>query len=76
MVAVAQHKVSEVTFSPLVEESGIVVLGLTSAPHIKRLIHNDKSHGVAHGEEFGCRRIMRASHCVHTHLLEYAELTV
>ena len=76
MVAVAQHKVGEVALCPLVEESGIVVLGLAAAPHVERLVHNDESHSVAHGEQFGCGRIMRAAHCVGSHLLQYAQLAV
>ena len=76
MVAVAQHKVGEVALRPLVEEAGIVVLSLAAAPHVERLVHDDESHGVAHGKEFGGGRIMRATDGVGAHLLEYPELAV
>ncbi len=46
MVAVTPHEVGEVTFMPLVKISGIVVGGLLSAPHVKGLIHHEKSHAV------------------------------
>ena len=76
MVAVAQHEVGEVALRPFVEESCVVVLRLAASPHVERLVHDDESHRVAHGEEFGCRGIMRAAYGVGAHLLEYAQLAV
>ena len=76
MIAVAQYKVGEVALCPFVKKSGIVVLSLASAPHIKRLIHDYKSHRVTHGEQFGRWRIMRAAYGVGAHLLQYAKLAM
>ena len=76
MVTVAQHKVCKVALVPTVEEPGIVVLSLAAAPHIKRLIHDDESHGVAHIQQFGCRRIMAAADGIDTHLLQLHQFAV
>ena len=48
MVTVAEDEIREVALVPLVEETGIVVLRLLTAPHIKRLVHNDQTHRITH----------------------------
>ena len=58
MVAVAKDQVGKVALMPLIEETGIVVLRLLAAPHIKRLVHDDDSHRVTHVQQFWCRGIM------------------
>ena len=58
MVAVAEHEVGKVALSPLVEEACVVVLGLAASPHVERLVHDDQSHRVAHGEELRCGRVV------------------
>ena len=58
MVAVAQDEVGQVALMPFVKETGIVVLSLFAPPHIKRLVHDDESHGVAHIQQFGCWRVV------------------
>ena len=76
MVAVAQHKVCQVTLMPLVEETGIVVLGLATAPHVKRFVHHDESHRVAHVQQFGSRRIVTGADGIDTHRLEFCQFAV
>ena len=76
MVTVAEDEIREVALVPLVEETGIVVLRLLTAPHIKRLVHDDDTHRVAHIQEFRCRGIMRRAYAVHTHCLQFREFTV
>ena len=76
MVAVAENQVGEVALVPLVEEAGIVVLRLLTSPHIERFVHHDQSHRIAHIEQFGCWRIMRAADRIHTHRLEFGKFAV
>ena len=58
MITVAHHEIGQVTLMPLIEETGIVILGLFLAPHIETLIHHDESHGVAHVQQFRSGRIV------------------
>ena len=76
MVAVAHHKVGQVALVPLVKEARVVVLSFLSAPHIERFVHYDEAHRVAHIKQFGSRWVVRASYCVHAHVLELREFSV
>ena len=76
MVTVTPDEVGKVSLVPFVKEACIVVLSLLSAPHVKALIHDNQSHGVAHGEQFWCRRIVRASYGVDTHCLQLCQFAV
>ena len=76
MVAVAQDEVGEVALMPLVEEAGIVVLGFAAAPHIKRLVHDNEAHRVAHIEQFGSRRVMTGTDGIDAHLLQLHQLAM
>ena len=76
VITVAQNQIGQVTLMPLVEETGIVVLRLLTAPHVERLVHHDESHCVTHVQQFGGRRIMRRADGVHTHRLQLRQLTV
>ena len=76
VVAVAQDEVGEVALVPLVEEAGVVVLGLAAAPHVERLVHHDESHRVAHGQQFRGRRVVARADGVHAHRLQLHELAV
>ena len=76
MVTVAQHQIGEIALVPLVEETGIVVLGLLASPHIKRLVHDNQTHGVAHVQQLRSRRIMGTTDGVHTHRLQFREFAV
>ena len=76
MVTVAPHHVGEVALMPLIEEAGIVVLRLPSAPHVETLVHDDEAHRVAHIEQLRSGRIMTATDGVDTHLLQFEELPV
>ena len=58
MVTVTQYQVGKVTLMPLVEETGVVVLCLTTTPHVKRLVHEDQPHRIAHIQQLGGRRIV------------------
>ena len=58
MITIAQHQIAQIALMPLVKETGIVVLCLTTSPHIETLIHHDDSHRVAHIQQFGSWRIM------------------
>ena len=76
MVTVAQHQVSQVALVPLVEEAGVVVLRLAATPHVERLIHDDKAHGVAHVQQFRGWRVMAGTDGIDTHCLQFYELAV
>ena len=76
MIAVAQHQVGEVALMPLVEEAGIVVLCLTASPHVEALVHYDDAHSVAHVQQLGCGRVMRAADGIDTHGLELGEFAM
>ena len=67
MVTVAQHQVGEVALVPLVKEAGIVVLRLTTTPHVETLVHDDEAHGVAHVEQLGSRRVMAGTNGIAAH---------
>ena len=76
VVTVAQDQVRQVALVPLVEEAGIVVLRLLAPPHVEALVHHDQSHRVAHVQQLRGRRIVRRADRVHTHRLEFRELTM
>ena len=76
MVTISHHQVGQIALMPLVEEAGIVVLCLAATPHVKRLIHDDQSHRVAHIQQFRCWRVMRRTDGVDTHLLQLRQLAV
>ena len=76
MVAVAQHHVCKVALMPLIEETGIVVLGLATSPHVKRLIHDNETHRVTHVQQFGSRWIVAGTDGIDTHLLQLEQLAM
>jgi len=76
VIAVAQHHIGEITLVPLIEETGIVVLRLTAAPHIKALIHDNEAHGIAHVQQFRGGRVMRTTDGIDTHGLEFGEFAM
>ena len=76
VVAVTKHQVGEVALVPLIEEARIVVLGLSAAPHVETLIHDDQTHRVAHRKQLGSGRVVTAADGVDTHGLQPRELAV
>ena len=58
MITVAQYQIGEVTLMPLIKETGIVSCRLLPSPHVKRLIHHDNTHRIAHVQQLRRRRIM------------------
>ena len=61
---------------PLVEETRIVVLRLTPSPHVKALVHDNESHGVAHIEQFRRWRVMAGTNSIDPHSLEFHQFAV
>ena len=76
MVAVTQYHVCQVALMPLIEETGIVVLGLATSPHVKRLIHDNETHRVTHVQQFGSRWIVAGTDGIDTHLLQLEQLAM
>ena len=76
MVTVTENQIGEVSLVPLIEEAGIVVLGLLASPHVERFVHDYQSHGVTHIQQLRGRRIVRTADRVHTHSLEFHEFTM
>ena len=76
VITVSQDKVSQIALMPLIEESGIIILSLTTTPHIKALVHHYDTHGIAHIQKFRSRRVMRTADGINTHGLKFGELAV
>ena len=76
VVTVTKNQIGEVSLVPLIEEAGIVVLGLLASPHVERFVHDYQSHGVTHIQQLRGRRIVRTTDRVHTHSLEFHEFTM
>ena len=70
MVAIPQYKVCQITLMPTVEIAGVIVCGFMDTPHVESLIHHHEAHTVAKVEQFGRRRVMRATDTVAAHLLQ------
>ena len=76
MITVALHQIRKVALMPFVEEAGIIVLRLLAPPHVKRLVHHDESHRIAHIQQFRGWRIVRRTDGIHAHCLQFHQLTV
>ena len=74
VIAVPHYHIGEIPLVPLVEETGIVVFSLASAPHVERLVHHYESHPVAQIKELGSRRVVGGADTVASHFLEYLKL--
>ena len=74
MITVTQNKIIQITFMPFIEVTGIIMRRLFLPPHIKSLIHHDKSHTVTKIKQFGCRRIMGTTYAVTPHFFQNLQL--
>ena len=74
MITVTQNKVIQIALVPFIEVTGIIMCRFFLPPHIKSLIHHDKSHTITEIKQFGCGRIMGTTYAVASHFFQNLQL--
>ena len=75
VVAVAPDHVGQIPLMPRLEILMIVIPQLLLFPNIKRLVHHQEAHAVAHLVKFGLARIVARADGIAAHVPENFELT-
>ncbi len=67
MVAIATNLRAPIDLMPIGKSPVIVVWSLLPKPHIKPLVHNDKSHPIGEIEQLRSRGIVARPNRIHAH---------